>query len=119
MFPEPPIVLIVFGLLAGIASGVAFEASLKRTAAAWRQGRRDQTLKEMLGPNAIVPYLGICGGSCIFLAASLESFSASRWQAFLVSVPLVALGGGLIWVQMGKLLLEIQAGGSEAVDLDA
>lgn len=118
MFPEPPIILIVFGIFAGITSGVAFEAGLKRTAIAWRQGRRDQKLEEMLGSDLIIPYLGICAGSCIFLAASLEIFSAARWLAFLVSVPIVALSGRLIWVQMGKLMLEIQEGGSAAVDLD-
>ncbi len=119
MFPEPPIVLIIFGIFAGITSGIAFEAGLKRTARAWRQGRRDQNLKEMLGPDVVIPYLGICAGSCIFLAASLEIFSAARWLAFTVSAPIVALSGRLIWVQMGKLMLEIQAGGSQAVDLDA
>lgn len=118
MFPEPPIILIVFGIFAGVTSGVAFEAGLKRTAVAWRQGRRDQKLEDMLGTDLIVPYLGICAGSCIFLAASLEIFSAARWQAFLVSAPVVGLCGRLVWVQMGKLMLEIQKGGSAAVDLD-
>ncbi|MEO0946921.1 MAG: hypothetical protein AAFY11_02005, partial [Cyanobacteria bacterium J06641_5] len=106
------------GIFAAVTSGVAFEAGLKRTAATWRKGRRDQSLEDMLGTDVIIPYLGICAGACIFLAASLEIFSAARWQAFLVSAPVVALSGRLVWVQMGKLMLEIQKGGSAAVDLD-
>jgi len=46
-FPEPPYFLMSAGLLAGMASGVAFEATLKQAVQQWSKNRSTRTLANL------------------------------------------------------------------------
>ena len=48
-FPEPPYFLMSAGLLAGMASGVAFEATLKQAVQQWSKNRSTRTLANLQG----------------------------------------------------------------------
>jgi hypothetical protein len=117
--PEPPFLLVALGFLAAIASGVAFEASLKIKAQQLSKNPEPESLKPGKQLEIFTPFLGICGGTCLFLAAGLALFSVKLLIAYVISLILTILIGAFIWYQLGKLLLQIQTGGSEAIDLDA
>lgn len=118
-YPEPPYFLLFFGLFAGITSGLAFEASLRQKAAEWSKNRSTRTLAQMKGMQLLLPFLGITVGTCVFLAAGLEVFGFPWWLSYFVSFPLTIFISVLVWSQLGKVLLQLEQGGSKAIDLDA
>ena len=66
-FPEPPYFLMSAGLLAGMASGVAFEATLKQAVQQWSKNRSTRTLANLQGLQLVIPFLGMAGRNlCIF-----------------------------------------------------
>jgi hypothetical protein len=117
--PEPPYVLLFFGLFAGISSGLAFQASLKQKVQEWSKHRSTRTLAQMKGVQLLLPFLGIAAGISVFLAAGLEIFGFPTWLCYGISLPLTILTAFLVWSQLGKLLAQLERGGSKALDLDA
>jgi hypothetical protein len=118
-FPDPPYFLLLAGLLAGIACGLAFEATLKQSVQDWARNRSTRTLANMRGMQLLVPFLGICGGVCIFLASGLEVFGFPTMLSYTIAIALTVFIGVLIWSQLGKILIQLEKGGSKALDLDS
>ncbi|NEO99535.1 MAG: hypothetical protein F6K58_12815 [Symploca sp. SIO2E9] len=116
--PEPPYFLIVVGLLMGITSGAAFEATLKQKVKQWSNDPSSNHLNQVQGLQLLLPFLGIAAGVCLFLTSGLEVFGFPAWLSFAVSISLTFLIGSLIWSQLGKLLIQLEKGGSRALDLD-
>jgi hypothetical protein len=117
--PEPPYFLLSFGLFTGITCGLAFEATLKQLVHEWSKQRTQEALEKVLSFNLLFPFWGVCLGVCIFLSSGLEIFVLNRWFAYSISLPITIFIGGLVWQQLGKLLQQLQEGGSKAIDLDA
>jgi hypothetical protein len=118
-FPEPPYFFMTAGLLAGIASGLAFEGTLKEAVKLWSKNRSTRTLANLQGLQLFIPFLGMAGGICVFLASGVEIFGLPKLFSYAVSLPLTILTAWLVWTQLGKLLLELEQGGSKALDLDS
>lgn len=118
-FPEPPYFLMTAGLLAGMASGLAFEATLKEAVQLWSKNRSSRTLSNLKGLQLQLPFLGMAGGICVFLASGMEIFGFPKLLSYVLALPLTLLTGWLVWTQLGKLLIELQRGGSQALDLDS
>lgn len=117
--PQSPYLLVVFGLFAAITSGLAFEASLKQKAINLSQTTigEESSFKETL--DIFIPFLGICCGTLLFLTGGLGLFGVKLLVSAVISLPITALIGWLIWYQLIIVLSQIQAGGSKAIDLDA
>lgn len=115
--PEPPLGLLLLGLFIGVTCGLAFEATLKQEVDGWRKKQKKEIEREGLSRIAL-PFLGICVGVCMFLAAGLEVFTYSRVFSYLIAGGLTILTGGLVWNQLQKLLLLFLKGGAKALDLD-
>lgn len=118
-FPEPPIFLMFAGLLAGIASGTAFEAVLKQAVQNWSKNRSTSTLANIRGTQLVIPFLGMIGGVGIFLSSGLEIFGFPKTLSYSVSIPLTILTAWLVWFQLGKVLNQLEKGGSQSLDLDS
>lgn len=116
---SPPYFLLVAGLLAGVASGIAFEATLKQSVQEWSKNRSTRTLANMQGMQLFIPFVGIVGGICFFLSSGLVIFGFPAWLSYAIAVPLTAFTGILVWTQLGQLLLQLERGGSKALDLDS
>lgn len=116
--PEPPYLLVVFGLLASLASGVAFEAALKEKVKQLSTNLDLQNITLGKQLDIFVPFLGICGGTSLFLAGGLGLFNVNFSVGYVISLVLTALVAKLIWSQLSKLLIQLQEGGSQALDLD-
>ena len=118
-YPQPPYFFLVAGLLAGLTSGLAFEASLKQLMQEWSKTRSTRTIAYLKGVQLQLPFLGICIGICVFLASGLEVFGFPSILSYGVAVPLTVFIGLLVWSQLGKLLTQLEKGGSRALDLDS
>lgn len=118
-FSEPPYLLLVAGLLASLASGTAFEVTLKQSVREWSQTRSTRILSNLQGTQLLVPFLGVSGGSCVFLASGLIIFGLPTGLSYILSSVLTIATSLLIWSQLGRLLLMLEQGGSQALDLDS
>jgi hypothetical protein len=119
MFYEPPYFLLIAGLLAGLTSGRAFEVTLRQAVKEWSKTKSTRTLQQLQGTSLLIPFLGICGGVCIFLASGLSIYGIPSRFSYMVAVPLTIGTGVLVWTQLRNLLQLLQQGGSQAIDLDA
>lgn len=115
----PPYFLFIAGLLSGVLSGFAFNESLKQLVKDWTQNRSSRTLANMRGARLFIPFLGIAGGICLFLTSGLEIFGFPPPFTFIVAFPLTVITCGLIWRQLGQILMQLEKGGSKALDLDS
>lgn len=118
-YSTSPYFLLVAGLLAGLASGVAFDASLRQLVNEWAKNRSTRTLAILKGPQLLIPFLGICGGICFFLGSGLEIFGFQTKLAYAIAIPLTIGTAALVWWQLGRLLVQLEQGGSKALDLDS
>jgi membrane protein implicated in regulation of membrane protease activity len=73
----------------------------------------------MRGFNLFLPFLGMAGGACFFLAAGVEIFGFPTKLAYAIAVPMTIFTSWLVWSQLGKILAQIEEGGSAALDLDS
>lgn len=118
-YSYPPYFLLVAGLLIAITSGVAFETTLKASVQDWAKNRSTRTLANMRGMSLIVPFLGICLGIWLFLASGIAIFGFPGLIAYGVAFLLTVLTGTLVWSQLGQILIQLEQGGSKALDLDS
>jgi len=123
LFAEPPYLLLLVGILMSVTCGSAFEKVLKQNVQEWytshqsEEEAQEQT-KSVQTLALLVPFLGICGGIFVFLAAGLQIVINNWTISSAIALPLSAITGRLVWSQLSKLLLKLQAGGSQALDLD-
>lgn len=118
-FYDPPYFLMLAGFLIAIASGTAFKATLVDNLNQWSKNRSSRLIANLQGIELFLPFLGISIGVCLFLAAGLGIFGfpiSFTWQ---ISVPLTLLSAWLVWSQLAKLLVQLEQGGSKALDLDS
>ncbi|MCG8362604.1 MAG: hypothetical protein MJA27_04620 [Pseudanabaenales cyanobacterium] len=117
MYSNPPYILFLAGFLAAIASGSAFSATLQQSVQSWSDGRSSGRLTSLRGLQLKVPFLGICSGTCVFLASGIEIFGLPTGLAYAMGVSLTLFSGLLIWTQLAKNLTLLEQGGSKALDL--
>ncbi|MBD2459938.1 hypothetical protein H6G89_02665 [Oscillatoria sp. FACHB-1407] len=110
---------MVFGLLIAGTSGIAFNATLKQAVQAWAKNRSTRTLANLKGPQLLIPFLGISLGIGFFLSAGLQIFGFPDKLAIGSAVPLTIFTSWLVWWQLGKILIQLERGGSQAIDLDS
>ena len=118
MYPQPPFVLLIAGLLAAIATGYAFSETLQQATKAWSQNRETESLENIRGFSLQLPYVGTCIGICVFLASGIQCFGFSAKFAYALGIVLTALMALLVWRQLGVILTQLQKGGSKALDID-
>lgn len=119
MFFDPPYFLMFFGFFASITSGLAFQATLKEQAHAWKTNRSTRSIAQMRSIQLKLPFWGIGIGIGIFLSSGLEVFGFPPPLAFSVAIPLTIFSSVFIWLQLSNVLRQIELGGSKALDLDS
>lgn len=117
-YPSPPYFLLFVGLFAGLTCGLAFESTLRQKVQEWSKNRSTRTLAQMKGLQLLLPFLGITFGIAVFLASGLEIFGFPTWMCYTISLPLTLLICSLVWLQLSKLLSQLERGGSKSLDLD-
>lgn len=115
--PNAPYVLLVVGLFIGLTCAISFNASLRQKVKEWSGSRSTRALAELQGFRLLLPYSGICLGSCMFLAAILETFNTTRPVSYAIAIPLTLIMGFLVWWQLRQLLKQLEAG-NKRLDFD-
>ena len=119
VYPQPPYILILAGFLAAIAAGTAFGATLQASTQNWANNRDTVSLRAIRGVSLQLPYFGICSGVCVFLASGIQFFGFPANVAYALGSVLTTLMALLVWRQLGVILVQLEEGGSKALDLDA
>jgi hypothetical protein len=63
-------------------------------------------------------YTGVVIGVTLFIGGSLQVFGFAPGAALLVSFVLAIATAGALWVQLERLMEQVQAGNFKAVDFD-
>lgn len=114
----PPYFMLIAGLLIAITSGLAFSTVLKESVNDWYKKRSTRSISKMQGFDLKLPFIGICLGSCVFLASGMCIFGFTSPIAYGMSFPLVLLSAVLVWSQLKSNLAALESGNTKAFELD-
>ncbi|WP_017306488.1 hypothetical protein [Spirulina subsalsa] len=113
-FSNPPFVLLAFGLFAGIVCGLSFFQGLKQLLNKWSKTRSSKVLDQLRGIPLFLPFLGIVGGVCLFLATSLQVLAISPKIAYIIATPLSVGMGILVWLQLMRQVNQLERKGKSS-----
>jgi len=114
----PPYFLLAAGLFISITSGLAFSAVLKGSVGDWYAKKSTRSISKLRGFDLQLPFLGICLGSCVFLASGMSIFGFPTKIAYAMASPLILLSALLVWTQLRKNLAALESGNTRAFELD-
>lgn len=119
-FPEqPPYFLLIVGFLIALTSGLALSGTLKVIVQNWSSERAENTQPRSSLKQLLVPFIGITGGTCLFMSSGLEIFGFPSSLALGVGLPISLFTCLLVWLQLGSMMTFIQREGMQSLDLDS
>ncbi|MEH1782494.1 hypothetical protein [Nostoc sp.] len=119
-FPEqPPYFLLLVGFLTALTSGLALSGTLKVIVHKWPSQRTENTKPRSSLKQLLVPFIGITGGTCLFLSSGLEIFGFPSSLALGVGLPISLFTCLLVWLQLGSMMTFIEREGMQSLDLDS
>lgn len=113
---QPPYLLAGIGLAMGILCGLTFSRGVQERLEAWKQDRLP--LLPLARLQTVLPWIGLLLGVTIFIGGSLQVFGFAPGAAVLLAFLLSLATGGALWVQLVRLMQQVQAGNFKAVDFD-
>ncbi|MEH1795188.1 MULTISPECIES: hypothetical protein [unclassified Nostoc] len=118
-FPlQPPYFLLLVGFLTALTSGLALSGTLKVIVQNWPSERGENTKPRSSLKQLLVPFIGITGGTCLFLSSGLEIFGFPSTLALGVGLPISLFTCLLVWLQLGSMMTFIEREGMQSLDLD-
>ncbi|MFM7886845.1 MAG: hypothetical protein ACKPCM_09180, partial [Pseudanabaena sp.] len=119
-FPsDPPYFLFAISLLAGLACGRSFEVTLRSLVNTWSTHKSSRTILELKSSSIKVPYFGMVISITVFMSTGLEVFGFPTIFGYIIAIPITLGIALLVWRQLGQMLVELERGGSAALDLDS
>jgi len=113
---QPPYVLAGIGLAMGILCGLTFAKLVQNKLDRWKQDRLPLLPLGCFETN--LPYTGIVVGITLFIGGSLQIFGFASGAALLVAFILSIATAGALWVQLERLMEQVESGNFSAVDFD-
>ena len=113
---QPPYVLAGIGLAMGVLCGLTFAKLVQNRLDGWKQDRL--ALLPLGTRETNLAYAGVIIGITLFIGGSLSVFGFSLGAALLVSFVLSVATAGALWVQLERLMEQVQSGNFKAVDFD-
>ena len=113
---QPPYVLAGIGLAMGILCGLTFAKLVQNKLDGWKQDRL--ALLPLGNFETNLPYTGIIVGITLFIGGSLQIFGFASGAALLVAFVLTMATAGALWVQLERLMTQVENGTFSAVDFD-
>lgn len=113
---QPPYLLAGAGLAIGILCGLTFSKMVELRLDAWKQDRLP--LLPLARLETVLPWIGLLLGITLFIGGSLQVFGFAAGAAVLLSFLLSLATGGALWVQLVRLMQQVQEGNFKAVDFD-
>jgi len=113
---QPPYLVAGVGLAIAMLCGLTFAKLVEQRLEGWKQ---DRLALLPLGTAVVtIPYMGVVLGITLFIGGSLQVFGFSAGAALLVSFVLSVGTAGALWVQLERLMSQVQDGTFSAVDFD-
>ena len=113
---QPPYLVAGLGLAIAMLCGLTFAKLVQQRLDGWKQ---DRLALLPLGTAVVtIPYMGVVLGITLFIGGSLQVFGFSAGAALLVSFVLSVGTAGALWVQLERLMGQVQDGTFRAVDFD-
>jgi hypothetical protein len=113
---QPPYLVAGIGLAIAMLCGLTFAKLVQQRLDGWKQ---DRLALLPLGTAVVtIPYMGVVLGITLFIGGSLQVFGFSAGAALLVSFVLSVGTAGALWVQLERLMGQVQDGTFSAVDFD-
>jgi len=113
---QPPYVLAGIGLAMGILCGLTFAKLVQNKLDRWKQDRLPLLPLGCFETN--LPYTGIVVGITLFIGGSLQIFGFASGAGLLVAFILSIATAGALWVQLERLMEQVESGNFSAVDFD-
>lgn len=114
--PQPPYLLAGVGLAIGILCGLTFSKLVQLRLEGWKQDRLP--LLPLARLQTVLPWIGLLVGVTLFIGGSLQVFGFAPGAAVLLAFLLSLATGGALWVQLVRLMRQVQEGKFKAVDFD-
>lgn len=115
-FPQPPYMLAGIGLAIGVLCGLTFGKLVQNKLDGWKQDRL--ALLPLGNAEITMSYAGTLIGITLFIGSCLQIFGFASGAALLVALVLSLLTGGALWVQLERLMTQVESGNFKAVDFD-
>ena len=113
---QPPYLVAGLGLAIALLCGLTFAKLVQQRLDGWKQ---DRLALLPLGTAVVtIPYMGVVLGITLFIGGGLQVFGFSAGAALLVSFVLSVGTAGALWVQLERLMGQVQDGTFSAVDFD-
>jgi hypothetical protein len=113
---QPPYLVAGLGLAIGVLCGLTFARLVQNRLDGWKQDRL--ALLPLGTWELTMAYTGVVIGVTLFIGGSLQVFGFASGAALLVSFILSIATAGALWVQLERLMEQVQAGNFKAVDFD-
>jgi hypothetical protein len=113
---QPPYLLAGVGLAIGILCGLTFSKLVQQRLDDWKQDRLP--LLPLARLQTVLPWMGLLLGITLFIGGSLQVFGFAPGAAVLLAFLLSLATGGALWVQLARLMKQVQDGNFKAVDFD-
>ena len=114
--PQPPYLVAGVGLAIGMVCGLTFAKLVQNRLEAWKQDRL--SLLPLGTRETVLPWIGLILGVTLFIGGSLQVFGFGGGTALLVAFVLSIATAGALWVQLARLMEQVQSGNFQAVDFD-
>jgi hypothetical protein len=115
-FQQPPYALAGLGLAIALVCGLTFSKLVQLRLDGWKQDRLP--MLPLGGATTMLPWIGLLLGVTLFIGGSLQVFGFSSGAALLVSFVLSVATAGALWVQLERLMGQVEDGTFSAVDFD-
>ncbi|MEI7666181.1 MAG: hypothetical protein WCI65_09060 [Synechococcaceae cyanobacterium ELA263] len=115
-YSNPPYVLAGIGLAMAVLCGLTFSKLVQNRLDGWKLDRL--SLLPLGNTETILPWIGTVIGVTLFIGGSLQVFGFSSGAALLVAFLLSVATAGALWVQLERLMTQVQEGTFKAVDFD-
>ena len=112
----PPYAEAGVGLAMGVLCGLTFARLVEDKLNGWKQDRLALLPLGCFETN--LSYTGIVLGITLFIGGSLQVFGFAAGAALLVALLLSLATAGALWVQLERLMLQVENGTFSAVDFD-
>ncbi|MCT0202750.1 hypothetical protein [Synechococcus sp. CS-603] len=113
---QPPFFLAGVGLVISLLCGLTFSKLVQNRLDGWKQDRL--ALLPLGTAETVASYTGIILGVSLFIGGSLQVFGFGGGTALLVAFLLSLLTAGGLWIQLERLMGQVQDGSFKAVDFD-
>ena len=113
---QPPYLVAGLGLAIGVLCGLTFARMVQNRLDGWKQDRL--ALLPLGTWELTMAYTGVVIGVTLFIGGSLQVFGFAPGAALLVSFVLAIATAGALWVQLERLMEQVQAGNFKTVEID-